>query len=182
MSGINYDSILKKAQAYMQRPEAKKKIEKMRDDALQHGQISNGRVIHSAVEAGEKFGQVLRKTIQSSGIPANVIIALEDYDVSHPHKLGDGKYHVMVFFDNDTKRETMSTKKAYYSIDLAELYNDGVDHIMKPIYEWDEAGGFHKSLTHIPGAHFMEQAVNDFMNNYAAEYNVLDIKINRNNR
>lgn len=169
---------MKKAEAAVNAPGNKKKIDKIKDDAILNG-ISNGVKVHTAQEAGEMFGRTLRITIQQSALPAGVVSLLEDYWVGKTIKLGDGKYMVHVGFDKDTTRHTMSTRKEYYPVDIAELYNDGVDHIMKQIFERDEAGILHTSSTYIPGAHFMEQAIIDFQGNYGTEYNVLEITINR---
>lgn len=169
---------MKKAEAAVNAPSAKKQIDKVKDDAMLRG-VVKGMKVHTAEEAGAMFGSVLRTTIQQSALPAGVVSLLEDYYVGKTYKLGDGKYMVHVGFEKDTTRETMSTKKKYYPVDIAELYNDGVDHTMKQLYERDSSGKLHMSATDIPGTHFMEQAIIDFQGNYGAEYNVLEITINR---
>ncbi len=179
MPEINWDSILEKAQACIAKPENQKKIEKLKDDYVLNNK-SGGRSFHgqhTPVEAGEAFGRVLRATIQSSDLPPGVISLLEDYDVSKAYKIGDGKYMVFVSFDKDTLRGSMSTLKSYYDVDIAELYNNGVDHIMPRIWERTPDGRLISSLTNIPGSHFMEQAIIDFMGNYSSEYDVLEIVI-----
>ena len=74
---------------------------------------------------------------------------------------------------NDT---TMSSLKSYYPVDLVELYNDGVDHVMRQIWETDATGRKTTSRTVIPGSHYMEQAIINFMGNYAYEYNVISVE------
>ncbi len=179
MPEINWDSILEKAQACVAKPENQKKIEKLKDNYILNNK-SGGRSFygqHTPVEAGEAFGRVLRATIQSSDLPSGVISLLEDYDVSKAYKISNGKYMVFVSFNKDTLRESMSTFKSYYNVDIAELYNNGVDHIMPQIWERTPDGKLEISNNYIPGAHFMEQAVVDFFGNFGSEYDVLEIVI-----
>lgn len=176
---INWGSIMAKAQAHMNTPRRRKEMEQKVDEIML-GYVGDAPAgWHNAEEAGFKFADVLYREIGSAGLPPRVMDALQNaIDVSPAFKLGPGKYRVGVYFGGDLDRESMSTKKAYYDINLVRLYNDGVDHVMRQIFETDEQGNVMKSSTVIPGTGFMEQAVVDFGGNYGSEYHVIEININ----
>lgn len=176
MAGINWSSILGKAQAHINKPETQKEIRK-KMDAVMLGIAPNPGGCHTPEEAADKFIEVLGKTIDSSGLSPEAVEAVKHLNYTKPYKLNDGTYLVTVYFDVDMSRPSLSAK--YDGInDIAELLNDGVDHTMNRV--WGEWHGRHiGSRTTIPGAHFMEQAIIDFMGNYASEYNVIDLKLNR---
>ena len=173
--GINWGSILAKAQAHMDTPRRRQEMKKKTDDIML-GLEAAPQGTHTVEEAGLKFANVLLHSIYASGLDPEVEARLESVDVGKPIKISDGKYMISVYFDTDLDRGTMSTKKDYYNINLARLYNNGVDHVMDRIFEWDGHGGLHVSRNVITGAHFAEQAVNDFLGNFGTEYNVIDIK------
>jgi len=177
MAGINMASIIAKAQRYMESPKMKSKVQNVVDE-IAFGVKVKGGGIHSVEDAGFKFADVLLRTIQTSGLDASVADAISHVDVGGMTKLKDGTYLIRVYI-SPQERESMSTLKSYPSVDLVELYNDGVDHVMRQIFEHEDNGALKVSRTVIPGTHFMEQAVVDFMGNYSSEYNVISIDINR---
>ena len=183
---INWDSILKKAQQHMDTPAMKKKVNQKVDDViLSESDLTGTKNVHTALDAGYKFADVLINDIRVAGLPKNVAELLENsVDVLKPYKLTNGTYKVCVYFDKDLQRDSMSTKKEYKPINLAGLYNYGVDHIMRQIFETtvDETGRkvLQVSTTVIPGTFFMEHAKDDFMGNFATDYNVIEITINEN--
>ena len=185
MAGINWDSIMKKAAARMEDRSMQSAVsEKIDEIALGKADVMKGlkRPVHSVEEAADKFAGVLHMTILSSGLHPHVEERLANLEYGKPFKIGDRTYQIAVWFEEDLTRETMSTLKDYYPVDLAELYNDGVDHVMRQLFEWRDTGGVKVLLTSnqvIPATHFMEQAIRDFMGNYGSEYNVQDITIRR---
>lgn len=134
--------------------------------------LTGGSGVHSPDEAAYKFISVLRSTIVSSGLSANAISAVSEIDYSSPVPLSDGKYEITVYFSGNPYRQSLHEGGID---DIVLLLNNGVDHEMKPVY-----GTWHgeriRSRTVISGAHFIEQAVSDFMGNYASEYGVVSIK------
>ncbi len=179
--GIDMDSILKLAKEFINSKDGQDKIGASFSDFIESGRSSGfgfrKGTAHTPEEAGSKFGQVLRDTIQSSGLPSGVISVLEDYDYSvFKDSRSPFRYMVVVAFAEDTARETMSTKKKYYTVDLANLYNYGVDHTMDQIVETTPDGTVMRSRTIIPSEHFVEQAIIDFMGNYGVEYGVDNIE------
>ena len=154
---INWDSIMKKAKAHVESKEQRNRVSRIMDDYMtgKTPMPRDMKNVHSAEEAGFKFADVLIREIESSPIPERLAEKLaSSVHVTPVTKVGDGRYFVRVYFE-DVLGESMSTHKEYYTVDLAELYNSGVD----------------------PGAHFMEQAIIDFEGNYASDYNVIDITI-----
>ena len=99
-------------------------------------------------------------------------------DISHgsAHMIGDNIYLIDVFFVGDMSRPSLDESK-YGSInDIVALFNNGVDHTMRPVHGlWHGKETWSRTVT--PGTHFIEQAVSDFMGNYASEYNVINISV-----
>lgn len=186
MAGINWDSILAKANASLKTPENVKKIEGILDLIITAGKFPIGGGVtgagngsfHTPDEVANKFIEVLKQTIGSSGLSSNAIDAISNFYHTAPSGVGGGKYTIRIYFGGDLSRDSLGPKKYPEGInDLAELLNDGVDHTMKQVWgTWH--GKHYGSRTVIPGAHFMEEAVNTFMSSYAKEYGVIDITIN----
>ncbi len=127
---------------------------------------------HSPEEAADKFISVLRSTIASSGLSPNAVSAVSELDYLSPVSVGDGKYEITVYFSGDLYRPSLHEGGID---DIVLLLNNGVDHEMKPVYGiWH--GERIRSKTVFSGAHFIEQAVSDFMGNYATEYGVTNIE------
>ena len=170
MAGINMGSILQKLESYLASPGGKQKKN-----------VACDRIARECVyQAGCVFANTLIRTVDGTVFDTNVANAI-DYavDVGSTIKLGHGKYNIHVYI-GDTTRETMSTYKSYYPIQLANLYDQGVGHVMPQLFETDSSGAMRVSRTFIDGANYMEQAVSDFLGNYGSEYNVISIDINRN--
>lgn len=187
MAGINMDSIIAKAKEHMKTPKRQAEIRRKVDSAMigsggGGGGGGGGNHPPSAREAGAQFAKVLEQAINSSGIPASVADAITHIVVDIPVNLGGGKYLVKIKFAPfaDGMRQSMSTKKSYPAVNLVDLYNDGVDHFMQQIFERDKNGALVAvSNIFIPGAHYMETAVANFMGSYASKYNVISLDINK---
>lgn len=181
MAGINMASILAKAQACMYSDKKQKEVRDVVNRAML-GQIrlqTSGGSAHTPEEAAAKFIEVLHTEMNSAGLSPGAIDAIYELDHTAPMRIGDrNEYLIRVFFADDLSRPSLQESK-YGSInDLAELFNDGVDHKMRPVHgEWH--GEETWSRTVIPGTHFMEQAITDFLGNYGYEYNVTDIKLEK---
>lgn len=180
---VNWDSIISKAKAHMDTPKRKKEMEDKTHEIMM-GSIENGSPNGwwSVEETGYKFADVLYRTIERAGLPPRVAERLQNaIQVSQPYYLNRGhKYMIRVYFADDLERFTMSTHKAYYPVNLARLYNDGVDHVMPQIWETDEQGNVSTSNTTIPATYFMEIAVDDFGGNYASDCHVIEINVYNN--
>lgn len=138
--------------------------------------IANGAMKHTPEEAGEKFVEVLKSNIAGCGLSEGVASALGDVVCSGATDLGDGHFTVSVSFAGDLFRFSLDPDR-YGGIDnLAALYNYGVGHTMRQVFGYWH-GELTGSRTVIPGAHFMEAAVAEFMGSYAAEYGVTGIDI-----
>lgn len=192
MAGINWDSIMKKANACMNTTQKKREI-KSKIDACMLGQIVLGSgsgkgSSRSPAEAADKFIEVLMKEIQthangsyaSGGISRSAIAGFPEIEHGTPYRVGD-KYCIDVYFNGDLSRPS-----------LAPSYYDGINNIIALLNSGYEAG--HRvygvwesrawtdderiaSLTSRGGAHFIESAVDNFMGNYSTEYGVEKIEI-----
>lgn len=165
-----------KADAYLDSPKMKKKMREKAERILFGIEVVPGGF--DLYDVGSEFARVLKDAIQSSSLIPNVEERLLDIKVGSPKKLRGGNYMIPVTFGDDLTRYTMSTKKDYYPVNLATLYNNGVDHVMKQIFE---RYGEHneillRSNTFIGGAHFAESAIKEFTDNYGSKYNLIRIE------
>lgn len=178
MASINMDSILAKARVCMDTSEKKAQVNNIVNKVIL-GQIKleTSKNTHTPEDAASKFIEVLRGEINSSGLSVEAIDAISNLDYGAVHRVGENAYVISVYFVGDLSRPSLDESR-YGSInDLATLFNNGVDHKMKAVHgKWHGRETWSKTV--IPGTHFMEQAVQDFMSNYATDYNVTDIKIN----
>lgn len=104
--------------------------------------------------------EILRSSIAGSGTPSDVVAALQDISYNI-RKSGDASY---IQFAVDISFSSVSraslAPEVYGGIDnLAALYNNGVNHVMKPVHA-EHYGQEIWSRTTIPGTHFMQAAVN----------------------
>ena len=177
MASINMASILAKAQGYLDSKDGKARMDNIAQKVML-GQISlqSGGNFHTPEEAAAKFIEVLRNSISSSGISSDAASAISELGCSSPRHIGNNIYEVDIYFEGNLSRPSLQ-EGIYGSIgNLAALLNNGVDHTMKPV-----AGEWHgqriRSRTVIPGVHFVQNAVSNFMGNYGQDYNVIDIQV-----
>ena len=177
MATINMSSILAKAKSYMGSSEGQSKV----NSSVQRVMLGNvklqvGGTVHTPEDAAAKFIDVLLRSIESSGLSPNAISAVSGLDYTPTTCIGENTWLVGVYFTGDLSRPSLQEDK-YGSIkNIVALLNNGVDHTMRPVHGvWH--GNETWSRTTIPGAHFVEQAVTDFIGNYASEYNVTNISI-----
>lgn len=193
MSTINMKSILDKAKSYTASAKFQKRIEEKTDEVILTGGggISwNGKsiTIGGASAAAGKFIEVLQNEIRSleasSGFAEGrlghtAVAALEKLEHGSPCKIGKNKYQIDVWFSDDLHRDSLAPDE-YDGIDnLAALLNKGYT-AKQPVYGvWmGHSGGFNiASLPQRSGAQFIQNAIRDYMANYASEYGVLDIKV-----
>lgn len=174
----------------------RQKIEEKIDQILL-GKIvvsGTGKVKYTVEDAAAKFIQVLSREIDNhvgSNYAGGEFSALarevmEGIGYNPPHKVGDN-YEVDIYFANELHRESLSPKDYPEGIDnIIALLNSGYDASGSVSGVWTDHNGNRsvdeygnvisiKSLPHREGAHFIEQAIRDFMGNYAADYHVLNI-------
>ena len=193
MAGINWDSIMKKANACMNTTQKKREIRAKIDlhmlGKLTLGGGGNGKgSSRTPEEAAEKFIEILMREIKthenasyaSGGISRSAIAGFPEIEHGTPYRVGD-KYCIDVYFSGDLSRPS-----------LAPSYYDGINNIIALLNSGYEAG--HRvygtwesrawtdderiaSLVSRGGAHFIESAVDNFMGNYSTEYGVEKIDI-----
>lgn len=135
-----------------------------------------GAKIHSAAEAADKFIEVLRNHINTSGLSSNAAGAINDLSHGDPVCVGD-KCQIKVQFDGNMHRDSLDPLSYPGGIDnLEELLDQGISHTMKQVHGmWHGVPYF--SRTTIPGAYFIDAAIRDFMFSYGTEYNVIGIDV-----
>lgn len=176
---LNMDSILAKAKAAVE--PGGKAYGRFQNTAkgvmLGTIKLKSGSTVHTPEEVATKFMQVLRGSIESSGLSANAQSAISDFECTSPIDMGNGTYLIKVYFDGDLSRPSLYPEKYGGLNDLAEMLNDGM-HAKNHVYGmWH--GEYIRSRTVFPGTHFMEQAVSDFMGNYGTEYGVISCTLNK---
>lgn len=194
MAGINWDSIIKKAQACMNTTEKKQRAAAIIDTYM----MSRVGLSFSSPRAGRmppkppslaagKFIEVLRKEIEScigtdyaSGeMSRSGYIAISELDHGEPYRVGD-KYYIDIYFDDDLSRPSLAPQRYDGISNVAALLNNGYTaaHAVYGVWEKHSIGDERiASLTSRGGAHFVQQAVRDFMGNYASEYGVTRIDV-----
>lgn len=177
MASINMESIMAKAQANMGSNAGQAKVNNMVTKVMLGSiTLKSGGKTHTPEEAAEKFIDVLRNSISSSGISSDAASAISELSHSSAVPVGANTYTIEIFFTGDLSRPSLAPGRFGGINNLAALLNNGVDHTMRPVH-----GMWHGhetwSRTVIPGAHFVDDAVSSFMGNYASEYNVIDISV-----
>ena len=178
MRQVGMGSILRKAEKTVKSKAFKQEQQAYVQDVLSGNvtvNVGNGS-IHSATETAEKFIEVLRNHINTSGLSSNAAGALQDISYGDPVCNGS-MCTIKVLFDGDTHRDSLYPAGYPGGINhLEELLDQGVGHTMKPVYgEWH--GEMIRSRTTIPGAHFIDAAIHDFMMRDGTEYNVVGINV-----
>lgn len=130
-------------------------------------------------QAGAIFEDVLHRAINESSLSEDAINALSNIKRTPVYYMGNNKFSITIYFDGDLSRPSLQEKQ-YGRIDnIVALLNNGVDHVMKPVYGyWENKDKWVPSKTHIEGANFVEKAVEDFNSKYSSKYRVIGIEIN----
>ena len=192
MSTINMKTILDKAKACTASAKFQRQIEAKTDEIVLtgggKGLAGKAITIGGASMAAAKFIEVLQNEIRdleaSSGFAEGklghtAVSALEKLEHGSPRKIGKNKYQIEVWFSGNLHRDSLVPDE-YDGIDnIAALLNKGYT-ANQPVYGvWmGHSGNFNiASLPQRSGAQFIQNAVRNYMANYANEYGVLDIKI-----
>lgn len=192
MSTINMKSILDKAKACTASAKFQRQIEAKTDEIVLtgggKGLAGKAITIGGASMAAAKFIEVLQNEIRdleaSSGfaegkLGRTAVSALEKLEHGSPRKIGKNKYQIEVWFSGNLHRDSLAPDE-YDGIDnIAALLNKGYT-ANQPVYGvWmGHSGSFNiASLPQRSGAQFIQNAIRNYMANYATEYGVLDIKV-----
>lgn len=191
-SYINMRSILNKVTKYTTTPKFKKKVNKKVDDMIFSGNImpasagSRHITIFAPSLAAEKFIEVLQSEIircagesaEDGELGASAIAALIQLDHDEPIKVGTNRYQIGVSFTEDLSRDSLYPGKYDGIENIAALLNAGYSAFDRVYGKWDGHGNDRiASLQHRSGAHFIENAIRNYMLSYAKTYGVIDIEI-----
>lgn len=199
MSQINMASILKKAEEYMETPEMQKKVEE-KIDSIVLGEISfyfgghnTNKVLGQTIDiklAADKFIEVLineiiamaatdSSSIASGGLGPTAIEALTKLVKGRPYKIGKNRYKIEISFSEDLSRESLSPEDYEGVQNIAALLNKGYNASHSVYGVWKGHGDNPRfSLKHREGSHFIENAIQNFMGNYAYEFGVISVTPN----
>lgn len=195
MATIDMNSILTKAKKTTGTASFQKKIEEKVDTALMTGSvIGNGggknAKIYGTSMAAAKFIEVLQNEIRShaaseggggfsaGGLGSTAIDALIKLDHGEPVKVGKNRYQIGVWFTEDLSRESLAPDKYEGVENIAALLNTGYTAGHRVYGIWKGHGDERRtSLVERDGARFIENAIRDYMSNYANDYGVIDIEV-----
>lgn len=176
---IDMKSVLGKAKDFMESDEGEKRAADVKQKVMSgRVKLSSGQSIHTPEEAADKFIGVLRQAINSSGLSDGAIAAVSNIDHGDAHKVGNDEYDVYVYFTGDMYRPSLDEDRYGGINDIVSLFNDGAKGgapMHTVVGQWHEKTI--RSKTVIPGTHFIQQAISDFMGNYASDYNVTSIEV-----
>ena len=198
MANINFSRILDKAKKFSNTGRFKQKKDRIVTGALlgritlgEGSNLSNN--IENANSAADKFIAVLRDEIgrhiggkysegQFSELAQDALDS-ENNPITHSAPYSDGdRVYVDIMFTDERKRQSLDPSSYEHGIDnIVALLNNGYVANGAVLGDWVD----HKNIKHEDtysvrrrgGAHFIDQAVIDFWGNYAADYNVVDIKV-----
>jgi hypothetical protein len=169
-------SILAKAQSYMGSGDGKQLTNSLICKVMLGLHAMKGTSPNLPEEAAKKFIEVLQNEINSCGLSAGAIDAISNLEHTATQRTGENTYVIGVYFAGNLSRPSLDEAKYGGINNLAALFNNGVDHTMHPIQgEWH--GSEIWSRTTIPGTHFVDSAIRNFMSSYASKYNVTDISV-----
>lgn len=185
-SPIDWDSIFDKAKRRMGDSDMQKRLEKVVDNVVLNFAAASGGSPPNPSDAAKRFIEVLQAEIQShagmsassGGLGSTAIDALIKLEHGAPVKVGRNRYQIEVRFTEDLRRDSLDPS-VFDDIDnIAALLNSGYS-AAKTVYGiWLGHSPWNiPSLQHRDGAHFIENAIRNFMANYAHEYGVIDIEV-----
>lgn len=189
MATLNMASILSKAEHFVNKTaEGQKRKNGVIDKIMLNGggNSTNGSVITitGASGAAGKFIEVLQNEIQSNAgtnfgagnLGATAIEALSRLTHGEPYKVGENKYQIEVWFTGNLRRDSLNVDD-YDDIDnIAALLNNGYSARNRTYGIWLNHSNYSiPSLQNRTGAQFIQNAIRNFMGNYATEYGVSDI-------
>ena len=197
MATIDMKSILAKAKKATETNEFQERVEKKVDTMMLEGGVSGrGRnlVVYGTSMAAAKFIEVLQKEIQSNaiadgggglsgrGLGVTAVQALTKLRHGSPVKVGKNKYQIEVWFEGDLHRDSLAPDYFDKGIDnIAALLNKGYSAAHTVYGTWPGHGYADyfniPSLREREGLHFVENAIRDYMANYAKEYGVIEIDV-----
>ena len=185
MPSINLSSIQRKAEKCLEQPSYQKKKKQIVDNYMMGKAsiyIRGGGVLPASL-AASKFIDVLKNEVSSHGfvggsLGSTAVSALQQLKHGDVYSIGGGIYTVDVWFYGDLSRDSLAPGKFDGIDNIAALLNSGykAGHTVYGI--WKGHGDERRaSLVERDGVHFIEQAIRDFMSNYASEYGVFKIEV-----
>lgn len=186
MGSSNINSIINKAKKFMQSAEGQKRADRRVSEAMKSGDGGQQATIAEMNMAAERFIEVMKQEIQSHAgvsyakgdLGSTAISALTNLEYDQPVNIGQNEYQIRVCFSGDLKRDSLVPDEFEGIDNIAALLNNGYS-AGKTVYGiWN--GHWPWSIPSLPmrdGTHFVDNAVMNFMTNYAGKYGVVNIEV-----
>lgn len=163
------DEIIKKKAE----PKIREKVDKMMLG------IEHNPSVPSLIDAGNHLAKIISEEIESADLTAGQKSAIPKFTCGTPHKLSNNRYAVLISNDKRPSPSLVPEKYGYID-DLTMLFNDGVDHVMNPVFGYWQGHGIEiMSRTHFPNTHFLENAQQIFIRNFGSRYHIIECELNR---
>lgn len=184
-------SIMAKAEKCMDTDKMRRKAEKIVDDHML-GRSSDAetasRGVPTLAHTAYKFVDTVHRTLDDKAgseyadgeLGPTAISALGNLDVLNGTKVGRGKYIACAYYPHGSlHRDSLEPDRYDGVYDIVRLLNDGYSANGRVFGIWPGHGDKKRySLMRRSGSHFIEQAIDDFMGNYASECGVTHIRYN----
>lgn len=192
MATINLASISQKCKEWSETPEGKRRMKAVVDRLVADGATTTaagGRILSETdmYTAAAKLIGVLQSTAQSYGLPASIMRHFDSISCSEVKKMPDGSSCIFVYFGEDLHRDSLYSD-GYDGVDnIIAVLNNGY-HASNYVYgDWDghaptgesvldgrsiDTSAFIRSRKDREGLGFIQQAVQDFNNNYGSDFDV----------
>lgn len=176
MATANWDSIQKKLEDWERSEKAQKKIQSTIDRYIRTNKSrtdAGGHVITKAEikNAATKLVTLIKSYARGYNLPASVMAHFDSLTVTAATRSDDGSYTVEINFTDDLSRESLQPDK-YGGVDnIIAIFNNGypADRSRSAAISYVH-GWWHsretQALEYRPGLYFLQDAVNDFNENY----------------
>lgn len=177
MANINIDSVLDKVYEWEHSSRGQKKMDQVISGYVHRNKErteAGGEILtkKKMAEAGNLLVKTIKKAASSCNLPYSVAKHFDSLSRSRPIKQSDGSYKIELVFTDDLSRESLQPEDYGGVTNIVAIFNNGYpENRSKEEAISHITGWWHdKNVNALPyrqGLYFMQDAVNDFNENYA---------------
>ena len=184
---MNWGSILSQAKTAMKSPQRKQEADRCAEKIrIKGGTTSGGDTVLPLSKAGEMFIDILKQKIEqhagenySDGqLGKTAIEAASNLSSSAPYKEGHD-YCIDINFEGNKHRDSLAPDTFEGVRNIIALLNNGYTAYpqIRGVWKGHESNGdFYFSLTDRAGAHFVQEAIDEFRSLYGDKFGIIDIE------